>query len=197
MKLLSRSEIVVLNPALGMMPAHVMAGFARPLYAAAADGLYVIDRAKFMTSQGPKILGAAFLATFSALFAFAGFLATLFGPPTFNSPPSLNDRIPGLIIMSLGLAGLAFTYKLYSDAKRKAPYEKVIPAELVVPWSQVRTVVIAGVRSVYAGSITNPVFREVGDWHVFTWDGREIVVPEVSDPYNTLEYVKSRFGLRF
>ena len=187
MRLFSYNEIVVLNPSLSYRTGHVAMALARPLYAAAMDGLYIVNRKEFFVSQGPKIFGMLSLGGFSFLLFLGGF-ASLFNP--------FVPHIASLVSMLLGLAGLLFVYKKYSDAKKKAPYEKVIPAELVVPWNQVRAITVANIRSVNVGSVMYPTFKEVGDWHIFTWDGREIVVPEVTDPYNTLEYVKNRFGLR-
>jgi len=41
------------------------------------------------------------------------------------------------------------------------------------------------------------VYKETGDWHVLTTDGRELIVSNVDDPHNNLNYVKNKFYLNF
>ena len=32
------------------------------------------------------------------------------------------------------------------------------------------------------------ISQELGDWHAFTWDGREVVISNVNDPHRAREY---------
>ncbi len=77
-----------------------------------------------------------------------------------------------------------------------------LEGELVVSWSQVRTITVVNVRqenvangpSLVLNTIA-PTYKEIGDWHVLTIDGRDITIPNVNDPRNKLNYVKNKFNL--
>jgi hypothetical protein len=79
-----------------------------------------------------------------------------------------------------------------------------LEGELVVSWSQVKTIVVMNVRqenvangpSLLLNTVA-PTYKEIGDWHVLTTDGRDITIPNVDDPHNKLNYVKYRFNLNF
>lgn len=181
---LSPNEIVYLNPPPSAKIGDVATGLLTPLYAAAPNGIYKVKRAQFMVKEGYKYHLYIALATITFLFTLAGIAVVI------------NDRSVGAFVLwLLFLAGFIYSVKkLRALYKRKN--EKIVPAELVVPWSQVRAVSVMNVRDVNAGTILSPQFVTLGEWHVFTTDGGEIVVPDVIDPYNKLEYVKTRFGLK-
>lgn len=186
MEYLSPSEIVVLNPILGSRPVQVAMNANKPVYAAGATGIYLVKKGQYMTSEGYKAPLAGFIAVFSFLFMFAG-LAAITNP--FGRPF-------GIFFLAMAVAGLVAAWKLWRSAK-EGLNKRTLPVELVLPWGQVRSIMVMNVRDINTGTMLNPVIREVGDWHVFTLNGYELVIPEVDDPYNKLEYVKNRFGLRF
>ena len=148
MRKFSYDEIVTLNPLqtrYQLMSSRVLI----PLYAAANDGIYRMNRA--------KIAGSVF----------------------------------GII-------------KLVKIGKRFGRTANELEGELVVSWSQVKTIVVMNVRqenvangpSLLLNTIA-PTYKEIGDWHVLTTDGRDITIPNVDDPHNKLNYVKNRFNLNF
>ena len=186
MEYLSPSEIVVLNPILGSRPVQVAMNANKPVYAAGATGIYLVKKGQYMTSEGYKAPLAGFIAVFSFLFMFAG-LAAITNP---------YGRPFGIFFLAMAVAGLVAAWKLWRSAK-EGLNKRTLPVELVLPWGQVRSIMVMNVRDINTGTMLNPVIREVGDWHVFTLNGYELVIPEVDDPYNKLEYVKNRFGLRF
>jgi len=66
MRKFSYDEIVTLNPLqtrYQMMSSRVFI----PLYAAANDGIYRLNRSKFVTKYGPKTIGIHMLGAFGAL----------------------------------------------------------------------------------------------------------------------------------
>jgi hypothetical protein len=99
---------------------------------------------------------------------------------------------------------LYFARKNAKKMAQKINEEKGIEGELVVPWNQVKTITVMNVRqenvangpSLVLNTIS-PTYKEIGDWHVLTTDGRDITIPNVDDPYNKLNYVKNRFNLNF
>jgi len=67
---------------------------------------------------------------------------------------------------------------------------------LIVPWNSVKTIVVTNMRQEnVANSVLRPIFKEIGDWRVMTADGREITIPFVDDPFNKLNYVKTKYNL--
>lgn len=80
----------------------------------------------------------------------------------------------------------------------------IVVAEKVADWGEVKSVIVMNVRQENVANrpsltlnILSPVYKEIGDWRVILKDGREIVIPNVDDPYNKLNYVKTRFNLMF
>ena len=188
MEYLSPSEAVILNPILGSRPVQLVMNANKPVYAAAANGIYLVKKGQYMMDEGYKAILMGFTVVFSFLFLIAGLAAVT---TSFEL-----GRMIGAVLLTMAVAGLFFSWWLWKDMK-KARYKKTLPVELVVPWGQVRSIMVMNVRDVNTGTMLNPIIREVGDWHVFTIDGYEIIIPEVDDPFNKLEYVKNRFGLRF
>ena len=186
MEYLSPNEVVILNPILYSRPVQVALNANKPVYAAATNGIYLVKKGQYMVNEGYKALLPGFIVVFSFLFLFAG-LAALTDP---------IGRPFGVFFLIVAVAGLAAAWKLWKSAK-EGLNRKTLPVELVLPWNQVRGITVMNVRDINTGTLLNPVFKEVGDWHVFTLNGYELVIPEVDDPYNKLEYVKNRFGLRF
>jgi hypothetical protein len=189
MKELKYDEIVILNPLqtrYQMLSSRVLI----PLYAAAIDGIYRINRAKRVRSFASMlgiiigIIVLAFLAMFGIYFAFTvGF----------------SYSIVGIIITASSVFGIIKLVKI-GKGFGKIGNE----GELVVSWSQVKTITVMNVRqenvanrpSLVLNTIA-PTYKEIGDWHVLTIDGRDITIPDVDDPHNKLNYVKNRFNLNF
>jgi len=208
MRKFSYDEIVTLNPLqtrYQMMSSRVFI----PLYAATNDGIYRMNRAKrvggFVAVLGTTlgIIVLAFVAIVGIYFVYLSL--SLLRPASFSYP---IDWIPTLIGTLIG-AGL-FTgsvfgiIKLVKIGERFGKMANELEGELVVPWSQVRTIVVTNVRqenvangpSLLLNTIA-PTYKEIGDWHVLTTDGRDITIPNVDDPHNKLNYVKNRFNLNF
>jgi len=180
-----------------------------PLYAAANDGIYRMNRAKrvggFVAVLGTTI-GIIVLALVAIVGTYFVYLSlSLLLPASFSYP---IDWIPTLIGTLLGaglFAGSVFgVIKLVKIGKRFGKIANELEGELVVPWSQVKTIVVMNVRqenvangpSLLLNTIA-PTYKEIGDWHVLTTDGRDVTIPNVDDPHNKLNYVKNRFNLNF
>jgi len=193
MRKFNYNEIVILNPLqtrYQMMSSRVFI----PLYAAANDGIYRMNRAKrvggFAAMLG-VIIGVvvlAFLAMFGIYFAFT------------SLPAGFSYSIIGIAIVASSVFGLIKLVKVGKKRFGKIGNE----GDLVVSWSQVKTITVMNVRqenvanrpSLVLNTIA-PTYKEIGDWHVLTIDGRDITIPNVDDPYNKLNYVKNRFNLNF
>jgi len=195
----SYDEIVTLNPLqtrYQLMSSRVLI----PLYAAANDGIYRLNRSKFVTKYGPKTIGIYMLGAFGALILLIG-IGVVAYPYTQVTGMTSAD---GLIAIAIGGLMLYFARKNAKKMAQKINEEKGIEGELVVPWNQVKTITVMNVRqenvanrpSLLLNTIT-PIYKEIGDWHVLTTDGRDITIPNVDDPHNKLNYVKNRFNLNF
>jgi hypothetical protein len=195
----SRNEVVILNP-LQTRYQLISTRVFVPLYAAAIDGIYVINRKKLLTKYGPRVILAHMLGGFGALIFFSGILVALNPYTQVTGLTSLG----GVIAMLIGGLMLYFARKYTKKLDVKVDAEKGLEGELVIPWKEVKTIVVTNVRkenvanrpSLILNTIS-PTYKEIGDWHVLTTDGRDITIPFVDDPYNKLEYVKRRFGLNF
>ena len=185
MENLNPSETVILNPILQSRPVMIALDLPKPVYAVTQNGIYKIKKAQHMRKEGYKV----FLVTFSAIFSLLFLIAGISG---LTVP---GDETLGIIFIVMALGGFFFSWKKWREVK-ESQTKNTIPAEPVVPWSQVKSIMVTNVRQINTGTILNPVIREVGEWHVLTIDGREIVIPEVDDPYDKLDYVKNRFGLK-
>jgi uncharacterized membrane-anchored protein YhcB (DUF1043 family) len=200
MRKFSYDEIVTLNPLqtrYQMMSSRVLI----PLYAAANDGIYRMNRAKRVAGFAAVVgitLGIIVLA-FIAMFGI--FLVSISLPASFSYP---IDWIPTLIGVGLVAGSVFGIIKLVKIGKRSGKIANELEGELVVSWSQVKTITVVNVRqenvanrpSLLLNTIA-PTYKEIGDWHVLTIDGRDITIPNVDDPYNKLNYVKNRFNLNF
>ncbi len=209
MRKFSYNEIVTLNPlqtGYQMMSSRALI----PLYAAANDGIYRVNRAKrvggFVAVSGVTI-GIIVLAFIAVVGIYIVFLTLSLSLPTSFSYPI--DWIPTLIGTLIGaglVAGSVFgIIKLVKIGKRFGKIANELEGELVVSWSLVKTIVVTNVRQEYVADRTSlllniigpPIYKEIGDWHVLTIDGRDITIPNVDDPHNKLNYVKNRFNLNF
>jgi hypothetical protein len=193
----SRNEVVILNP-LQTRYQLISTRVFVPLYAAAIDGIYVINRKKLLTKYGPRVILAYMLGGFGALIFFSGILVALNPYTQVTGLTSLDS----VIAMLIGGLMLYFAGKYTKKLDVKVDAEKGLEGELVIPWKEVKTIAVTNVRqenvanrpSLILNTIS-PTYKEIGDWHVLTTDGRDITIPFVDDPYNKLEYVKRRFGL--
>jgi hypothetical protein len=200
MRKFNYNEIVVLNPLqtrYQMMSSRVFI----PLYAAANDGIYRMNRAKRVGGFA-AVLGITIGIIVLAFIAIFGiFLVSLSLPASFSYP---IDWIPTLIGVGLVAGSVFGIIKLVKIGKRSGKIANELEGELVVSWSQVKTITVMNVRqenvanrpSLVLNTIA-PTYKEIGDWHVLTIDGRDITIPNVDDPYNKLNYVKNRFNLNF
>jgi hypothetical protein len=200
MRKFNYNEIVILNPLqtrYQMMSSRVFI----PLYAAANDGIYRMNRAKRVGGFA-AVLGITIGIIVLAFIAIFGiFLVSLSLPASFSYP---IDWIPTLIGVGLVAGSVFGIIKLVKIGKRSGKIANELEGELVVSWSQVKTITVMNVRqenvanrpSLVLNTIA-PTYKEIGDWHVLTKDGRDITIPNVDDPYNKLNYVKNRFNLNF
>jgi hypothetical protein len=200
MRKFNYNEIVILNPLqtrYQMMSSRVFI----PLYAAANDGIYRMNRAK-RVGGFVAMLGITIGIIVLALIAIFGiYLVSLSLPASFTDP---IDWIPTLIGVGLVAGNVFGIIKLVKIGKRFGKIANELEGELVVSWSQVKTIIVMNVRqenvanrpSLVLNTIA-PTYKEIGDWHVLTTDGRDITIPNVDDPYNKLNYVKNRFNLNF
>ena len=192
-------ELVVLNPlqsSYDLMHGRVLV----PLYAATNDGIYRINRRKRLGGF-TAVVGITLGIIFFAFVAVAGIL--LVGFTMFSlrypyvSPPYLSAYLI-LVLIGVGLiAGSVYAItKLVKAARKFGRIANTLEGELIVPWNSVKTIVVTNVRQEnVANSVLRPVFKEIGDWHVMTADGREITIPFVDDPFNKLNYVKTKYNL--
>jgi len=182
-------EAVVLNPL--QTPYQMFSSrILIPLYAAANDGIYKISRRKILAKYGPRTILLSLAVSFSALIFFIG-LGMIFYPLTYGT-------LDGVIMVIIG--GLS----LYLLRKYSKKQKGGIEGDLVVPWSQVRAIVVTNVRQEnvanrpsFVLNVISPTYKEIGDWHVLTVDGRDITILDVDDPINKLNYVKVKFNLKF
>ena len=179
---LNKSEIVSLTPA----------------YAAAADGIYQTNEPDRVVGVVSIALGLLILGPMLAAAIYVMATSILPGLLHITSPA---DLVANLIVVGVWLVivgALAFGIAMLIKLGKEVNITKLVGV-LLVPWSQVRAILVTNVRQVSTPYIMSESFisQEVGDWHVFTWDGREIVIPNVSDPYNKLNYIKTRFNLQF
>jgi len=200
MRKFSYDEIVTLNPLqtrYQMMSSRVLI----PLYAAANDGIYRMNRAKRVagfTAVVGVTIGIIVLAFIAIVVIYVVFLTL---PISFADP---IYWIPTLIGVGLVAGSVFGIIKLVKIGKRFGRTANELEGELVVSWSQVKTIVVMNVRqenvangpSLVLNTIA-PTYKEIGDWHVLTTDGRDITIPNVDDPHNKLNYVKYRFNLNF
>jgi hypothetical protein len=172
-----------------------------PLYAAANDGIYRMNRAKRVAGFA-AVLGATIGIIVLAFIAIVGIYAIFLTLPISFADPIY--WIPTLIGVGLVAGSVFGIIKLVKIGKRFGRTANELEGELVVSWSQVKTIVVMNVRqenvangpSLVLNTIA-PTYKEIGDWHVLTTDGRDITIPNVDDPYNKLNYVKNRFNLNF
>jgi hypothetical protein len=200
MRKFNYNEIVILNPLqtrYQMMSSRVFI----PLYAAANDGIYRMNRAKRVRGFA-AVLGTTIGIIVLAFIAIFGiFLVSISLPASFSYP---IDWIPTLIGVGLVAGSVFGIIKLVKIGKRFGKIANELEGEVVVSWSQVKTITVMNVRqenvanrpSLVLNTIA-PTYKEIGDWHVLTIDGRDITIPNVDDPYNKLNYVKNRFNLNF
>jgi len=200
MRKFNYNEIVILNPLqtrYQMMSSRVFI----PLYAAANDGIYRMNRAKRVRGFA-AVLGTTIGIIVLAFIAIFGiFLVSISLPASFSYP---IDWIPTLIGVGLVAGSVFGIIKLVKIGKRFGKIVNDLEGELVVSWSQVKTIVVTDVRQENVANrpslvlnIIAPTYKEIGDWHVLTTDGRDITIPDVDDPHNKLNYVKNRFNLNF
>ncbi len=136
-----------------------------------------------------------FVVLFGMIMVYSGFTVS------FSNPIYL---IPTLIGVGIIIGGVFGIVKLVKIGKRFGRIINDIEGELVIPWSQVKSIVVMNARQENVANrpsltlnIIAPTYKEIGDWHVLTVDGRDITIPNVDDPYNKLVYVKNRFNLNF
>ena len=177
--------------------------------AAAGDGIYRAEwreKRRIIDYVRGGVLVVVGLMSFSVLLVSAIFTAEI----VYYNPPHnirsiedllnyLNNLGPLPLILGLSLFGLVLSIKLVMKIESGE-----LIWHLIIPWSEVKTIVITNVRQVgwvhgwSSNVVDQQIYQEmVGDWHVFSKDGKEITIPNVSDPYNKLNYIKTRFNLQF
>jgi len=200
MRRFSYDEIVTLNPLqtrYQLMSSRVLI----PLYAAANDGIYRMNRAKRVAGFTAVVGVTIGIIILAFIVIFGIYIVFLTLPISFADP---IYWIPTLIGVGLVAGSVFGIIKLVKIGKRFGRMVNELEGELVVSWSQVKTIVVMNVRqenvanrpSLVLNTIA-PTYKEIGDWHVLTIDGRDITIPNVDDPHNKLNYVKNRFNLNF
>ena len=179
---LNKSEIVSLTPA----------------YAAAADGIYQTNEPDRVVGVVSIALGLLILGPMLAAAVYVTVTNVIPGLRPMTSPAGLLEDVIVLGVWLAIVGALTFGVVMLIKLGKEVNITKLVGV-LLIPWSQVRAILVTNVRQVSSPYLMSGSFisQEVGDWHVFTWDGREIVIPNVSDPYNKLNYVKTRFNLQF
>jgi len=181
-----------------------------PLYAAANDGIYRMNKAKMIIRFIALIvtLGIVFGILLLAVFATYGThsLVSRSLPASISYPTYWILALIGTLTVVELLAGSVYgLIKLAVKivGKRFGKIANELEGDLVVSWSQVTTIIVVKVRRIVTvtgeveGDEPRLVTITIGDWHVFTIDGRDIKIPKVEDPHNKLNYVKNRFNLNF
>ncbi|MBB5255157.1 conjugative plasmid protein (pARN3) [Sulfurisphaera ohwakuensis] len=194
---LAKGDIVILNPLQTRYQMFSQRVFI-PLYAAANDGIYRMNRGKRLLGFGKVVIASVGIILLSLL-VIIGVFSIYF---LIISGISLFTLIPtsiGLLIMTGGIYGIIRLIKFAKSVRIN-----YVEGELIIPWSQVKNIVVVNVRQENVANrpsliadIVNPVYKEIGDWHILRVDGGEIIVPNVDDPFNKLNYVKMKFNLTF
>jgi len=200
MRKFNYNEIVILNP----LQTRYQMMFSRdfiPLFAAANDGIYIMNRRE-REGGFAAVVGTTIVIIILAFIAILGiFTVSTSLPASFSYP---TDWIPTLIGVGLVAGSVFGIIKLVKIGKRIGKIANDLEGELVISWSQVKTITVMNVRqenvanrpSLVLNTIA-PTYKEIGDWHVLTIDGKDIKIPDVDDPHNKLNYVKNRFNLNF
>jgi len=208
MRKLNYNEIVFLNQ-------YMSFGAFIPPYAAANDGIYRMNKAKMIkvliadiATLGIvfgilflTIIGILFLTIFAAYGVYSLVSRSLpasFSYPTYWIPILIGFLTwAGLFVGSLyGIVkyGIVKLVKIVGKMFDKTANE--LEGELVVSWSQVKTITVVNVKRIVTTTrksvhdVPRVVFITIGDWHVLTIDGRDITIPKVDDPHNKLNCVK-------
>jgi hypothetical protein len=193
-----------------------------PIYAAANDGIYRMNRVKIIKGFIAEIatlgivFGIMFLAMIGIVFLAAIAISEIYSLVSRSLHASLSystNWIPALIGILTGvglIAGSVYGLIKYVMIKLIVKIGKMfgitaneLEGELVVSWSQVKTITVVKVKRIVTATggdeddMARIVFITIGDWHVLTIDGRDIKIPSVDDPHNKLNYVKNRFNLNF
>jgi len=212
MRKFSYNEIVFLNLWMSF-------GAFIPLYAAANDGIYRMNRAKIIKGFIAAIatlgivFGIMFLAMIGIIFLAMIAIGEIYSLVSRSLPDSFSYStywILALILTGVGLFGgsvyglIKYGIKLVKIVgKRFGKTANELEGELVVSWSQIKTITVVKVRRIVTatgggeGDVPSIVPITIGDWHILTIDGRDIKIPSVDDPHNKLNYVKNRFNLNF
>jgi hypothetical protein len=193
-------EYVVLNPLQSrydLMPGRVFV----PLYAATNEGIYRMERLGGFPAVVGVTLGIIFLAFVAAVgISQVGFIVSnlRYAQPPYLSAYLILDLIGGLPFVGFIAVSVYAIAKLVKAARESGRIANTFEGELIVPWNSVKTIVVTNVRQEYVNNRdVGLIFKEVGDWHVMTADGRDITIPFVDDPFNKLNYVKIKYNLTF
>ena len=190
-------EFVVLNPLQSrydLMPGRVLV----PLYVTTNEGIYRVERLGGFAAVVGVTLGIIFLAIVGA-FGISQIVSNLrYAQPPYLSTYLTLDLIGGLPFVLFIAVSVYAIVKLVKAARKFGGIANTFEGELIVPWNSVKTIVVTNVRQeTVANSDVGIIFKEIGDWHVMTTDGREIIIPFVDDPFNKLNYVKIKYNLTF
>ncbi|MEJ2777740.1 conjugative plasmid protein (pARN3) [Stygiolobus sp. RP850M] len=194
MRKFNYNEIVILNP----LQTRYQMMFSRefiPLYAAANDGIYKVNRAKRLGGFAAVVGITLGIIVLPFILIYGVFLVSL----------SSSASLIGIGLIAGSIFGIN---KLVKIGKRFGKIANELEGELVLSWSQVKTITVMNVRQENVANspsliiaptldINAPTYKEIGDWHVLTTDRRDITIPNVDDPHNKLNYVKNRFNLKF
>lgn len=213
---LKKDVIIALNPLQTRYQLFSERVF-QPLYSATNDGIYRMERLK-RTGIGLGLtlaeLGVGVLIIFLGIFIYFTIYFTyqyIYIPPLAHYPLApeiivyaIPFAIPIGIFIGIIVALVFGIVKLVKIIRKLSRKINIAEGELVVPWVSVRNIVVTNVRQENIANrpsitlnIISPVYKEIGDWHVLTTDGRDITIPNVDDPFNKLNYVKNRFNLTF
>ncbi|MGC9105458.1 MAG: hypothetical protein ACP5HQ_03435 [Thermoprotei archaeon] len=190
-----KKEVLVLNQSL-------------PVYFAASQGLFRVKVIPKRLALAPVIGLAPLVYLFLAVLIFADVELLHFNPfslipPPPEGTPTWEVAVGYALVFALYIAfvvgpfvGLYYYTRLLIKAFKDSSY---VEGELVAEWSDISHVVITNERAITRGWSTYSRYGAVsvtyGDWHVFTRDGREIVIPNIRDPHNTLNYLRAKYRI--
>ncbi|ARM75955.1 hypothetical protein [Acidianus manzaensis] len=198
---LKSGEIIPINDLVHYRQLISSKGIAviRGLYFAAPDGIYI---AKNRGKRAGKVFGEIG-GVFAILFLL---IAVAFGFFTIGvywiSDVPLYAKIFGSVIgIAISAAAIYGIIKIAKKMIKIAREPDIIEGELVAPWSMIKNIVVTDVTTentnpTLAGAI-NPRLMDVGMFRVLLFNGGEIDIWPVFDPYNKLNYIKNKFNLAF
>ncbi|AGE71918.1 membrane protein [Sulfolobus acidocaldarius N8] len=163
--------------------------------------LDAVNQIHFADREGIKRIakrGAFFLSTVLSLLMVGFGILGLFSIASYFAFPFMNSMagIPDIYLILLAL--LVFLPLLISGISMY--YNRGVETVLLVPWSEVKDIVVTQVFTYQRVSLFPAVTRgvysqEVGRVVIITRDGRTIDIGNVISPYQKVKYLKVKYGI--